>query len=159
MLGAGGRCHRVGSELQRIKRHALYEYQCEAAAPVRGDPEVLGRTRSSVCPKCGGPVVKLHVVAGDSVQGHGWYITDYAQKGQAGHDGEDRGRVEFRRVGVLDATPATSGSSRPTSRHAKKTTRQEGGIGAGRRLSPPQVDDIPCRAETQPDADYARPAS
>jgi predicted nucleic acid-binding Zn ribbon protein len=44
-----------------------------------------------VCPKCGGgPVAKLLSSPAFQFKGSGWYITDYARKGQ-GKDGEAAG--------------------------------------------------------------------
>ena len=53
-------------------------------ASLRGDPEVFRMRRSTVCPKCGGHVVKLLSSPAIQFKGSGWYITDYAQSGQQG---------------------------------------------------------------------------
>ena len=52
--------------------------------PVRGDSEVLRSGRSKSASKCGGRVRKLDIRARVSIQGRGWYITDYAKKDSAG---------------------------------------------------------------------------
>jgi putative FmdB family regulatory protein len=65
----------------------LYEYRCESCSHrfevIRrfSDPPI------AVCPSCGaGPVVKLLSSPAIQFKGSGWYITDYARKGQDGGD-------------------------------------------------------------------------
>ena len=62
----------------------LYEYQCEACGTrfelIRkfSDPPV------ETCPTCGkGPVAKLVSSPAFQFKGSGWYITDYARKGDS----------------------------------------------------------------------------
>ena len=50
---------------------------------LRSDSEVLRSRRSGVHAVREGTGAAADVVAGDSVQGTGWYITDYSQKGKA----------------------------------------------------------------------------
>ena len=65
----------------------LYEYQCEACGTrfevIRkfSDPDARG-----VHAVREGTGAAADVLAGDSVQGTGWYITDYSQKGKAGSE-------------------------------------------------------------------------
>jgi putative FmdB family regulatory protein len=68
----------------------LYEYRCESCGHgfevIRrfSDPPV------AVCPSCGaGPVVKLLSSPAIQFKGSGWYITDYARKGQDGGEKKD----------------------------------------------------------------------
>ena len=65
----------------------LYEYRCDAC---EHQFEVIQRFSDdpiSVCPSCGGgPVAKLLSSPAIQFKGSGWYITDYARKGQSGGD-------------------------------------------------------------------------
>src|SRR5262245_63351504 len=60
----------------------LYEYQCEKCAHRFEVIQKFSDAPIEVCPKCGsGPVVKLLSSPAIQFKGTGWYITDYARKG------------------------------------------------------------------------------
>ena len=58
----------------------LYEYQCEKCAHRFEVIQKFSDAKIEVCPKCGGPVVKLLSSPAIQFKGTGWYITDYAKK-------------------------------------------------------------------------------
>lgn len=61
----------------------LYEYQCDACAHRF---EVIQQYKDApidVCPKCGGTVKKLLSSPAIQFKGSGFYITDYARKGES----------------------------------------------------------------------------
>lgn len=66
----------------------LYEYACDACGThfelIRkfSDPPV------ETCFSCGGPVRKLLSSPAFQFKGTGWYVTDYARKGQPKPEGE-----------------------------------------------------------------------
>jgi putative FmdB family regulatory protein len=72
----------------------LYEYQCDACEnrferihQKFSDPPV------DTCPRCGkGPVRKLISSPAIQFKGSGWYITDYARKGES--SGKSEGKSE-----------------------------------------------------------------
>ena len=62
----------------------LYEYQCDACAHRF---EVIQQYKDApidICPKCGGVVKKLFSSPAIQFKGSGFYITDYARKGNEG---------------------------------------------------------------------------
>src|SRR6187549_3202275 len=59
----------------------LYEYQCEKCAHRFEVIQKFSDAPIAVCPKCGGPVVKLLSSPAIQFKGSGWYITDYARQG------------------------------------------------------------------------------
>ena len=59
----------------------LYEYQCEKCAHRFEVIQKFSDAPIDVCPKCGGPVVKLLSSPAIQFKGAGWYITDYAKQG------------------------------------------------------------------------------
>jgi len=62
---------------------ALYEYQCQAC---KERLEVLQKWSDpplTICPHCGGELKKLPSSPAVQFKGSGWYVTDYAGKGQA----------------------------------------------------------------------------
>jgi putative FmdB family regulatory protein len=63
----------------------LYEYECDANGHRF---EIIQKSFSDPpperCPTCGSPVHKLMSSPAIQFKGTGWYITDYARKGDAG---------------------------------------------------------------------------
>ena len=63
----------------------LYEYQCEKCGHRFEVIQKFSDQPIAVCPSCGqGPVEKLLSSPAIQFKGTGWYITDYARKGQSG---------------------------------------------------------------------------
>ena len=61
----------------------LYEYEC----PKDGTFEQIQKFSDkplTKCPKCGGPVERLLSAPAIQFKGTGWYVTDYAKKGDSG---------------------------------------------------------------------------
>ena len=68
----------------------LYEYQCEACENRFERIQKFSDPPVTVCPKCGkGPVHKLISSPAIQFKGSGWYITDYARKGESTKDTKD----------------------------------------------------------------------
>ena len=89
----------------------LYEYQCEKCAHRFEVIQKFSDAPIDVCPKCGGPVVKLLSSPAIQFKGSGWYITDYAKQGS--RDSKDS----------KDHAPATSSPS--SSSESKSETKTE----------------------------------
>jgi putative FmdB family regulatory protein len=60
----------------------LYEYQCEACSHRFEVIQRFSDPPVETCPVCGGEVGKLLSSPAIQFKGSGWYITDYARKGQ-----------------------------------------------------------------------------
>ena len=61
----------------------LYEYEC----PKDGTFEKIQKFSDpplKVCPTCGSPVERLLSAPAIQFKGTGWYVTDYAKKGDSG---------------------------------------------------------------------------
>jgi putative FmdB family regulatory protein len=66
----------------------LYEYRCDACQHVFEVIQKFSDAPIAVCPVCGhGHVEKLPSSPAIQFKGTGWYITDYARKGQTGQNG------------------------------------------------------------------------
>jgi putative FmdB family regulatory protein len=66
----------------------LYEYRCEGCEHVFEVIQKFSDGPIAVCPSCGqGPVEKMPSSPAIQFKGTGWYITDYARKGQTGQSG------------------------------------------------------------------------
>jgi putative FmdB family regulatory protein len=59
----------------------LYEYQCDACAHRFEVIQQYKDAPIAICPKCGGEVKKLFSSPAIQFKGSGFYITDYARKG------------------------------------------------------------------------------
>ena len=60
----------------------LYEYECDACGQRFEQIQSFSDPPVEKCPTCGGPVRKLMSMPAIQFKGSGWYITDYARKGQ-----------------------------------------------------------------------------
>ncbi len=60
----------------------LYEYQCNVCSHRFELIQKFSDPLASECPACGGPVRKLLSSSAIQFKGSGWYVTDYARKGQ-----------------------------------------------------------------------------
>ena len=60
----------------------LYEYECEACGVRFEQIQKFSDPHVEVCPSCGGVVHKLTSLPSIRFKGSGWYVTDYAGKGQ-----------------------------------------------------------------------------
>jgi putative FmdB family regulatory protein len=93
----------------------LYEYRCEAC---RHQFEIIQKFSDdpiAVCPSCGqGTVVKLLSSPAIQFKGSGWYITDYARKGQSSVSGSTDGGTKS------DAAPTSASESGKTDGAAGK---------------------------------------
>jgi putative FmdB family regulatory protein len=68
----------------------LYEYRCESCGHRFEVIQKFSDALIAVCPKCGaGPVVKLLSSPAIQFKGSGFYITDYARKGEKGEQGKE----------------------------------------------------------------------
>ena len=61
----------------------LYEYQCDNCGHRFEVIQKFSDAPIAVCPKCGGPVQKLFSSPAIQFKGSGFYITDYARKGES----------------------------------------------------------------------------
>ena len=84
----------------------LYEYQC----PTCGNFEVIQKFADaplSSCPTCGRNVSKLPSAPAFHLKGSGWYLTDYARKGNGG--GKSEGTGESKAAGAAESKPSAGG--------------------------------------------------
>jgi putative FmdB family regulatory protein len=82
----------------------LYEYECENEGGKRFEViQKFSDATLTTCPDCGGPVRRLISSPAIQFKGTGWYITDYARKGNNGG------------TPATGAKPAASGSTSESS--------------------------------------------
>jgi putative FmdB family regulatory protein len=66
----------------------LYEYQCQACGRRLERIQKYSDPPLETCPDCGGKLEKLISSPAIQFKGSGWYITDYARKGESSKKGE-----------------------------------------------------------------------
>jgi putative FmdB family regulatory protein len=75
----------------------LYEYECDACGRRFEEIQKFSDPAIKACPTCGGTVQKLPSTPAIQFKGSGWYITDYARKGQTrdnGGSGSDKDKKD-----------------------------------------------------------------
>jgi putative FmdB family regulatory protein len=66
----------------------IYEYQCQKCGTFETTQRITEKPLSK-CPTCKGRIKKLISNTSFQLKGTGWYITDYARKGQDGAKAEN----------------------------------------------------------------------
>jgi putative FmdB family regulatory protein len=101
----------------------LYEYRCEACEHRFEVIQKYSDLPVAMCPSCGGgPVEKLLSSPAIQFKGTGWYITDYARKGQSGPATTSANATKSDGGGEsAAATPATDTSSKSDTKTETKT--------------------------------------
>lgn len=87
----------------------IYEYQCQKCGTFEVTQRITEKPLGK-CPSCKGKVKKLISNTSFQLKGTGWYITDYARKGQNGDSKGD--------------TSAKSTSSDASSKESKKESKK-----------------------------------
>jgi putative FmdB family regulatory protein len=123
----------------------LYEYRCEGCGHIFEVIQKFSDGPIAVCTSCGdGPVEKLPSSPAIQFKGTGWYITDYARKGQPGGSGTTGGNANSgnSESGSGDASAAKSSSN--------------GGAGSTESKSDSRTETKPgSRTESKPDSKTA----
>ncbi len=103
----------------------IYEYQCQKC----GEFEVTQKITEQpldVCPTCGQGVKKLISNSTFKLVGTGWYLTDYARKGQQSSDGEKPGKTETKSDGKANTSSDTKSDTKKETSTEQKPATQKG---------------------------------
>ena len=87
----------------------IYEYSCQKCGVVEVTQRITEKPLAK-CPKCKSKVKKLISNTSFQLKGTGWYVTDYARKGQNGEAKSDNG-----------SKPSSSSSSSSESKNESKS--------------------------------------
>jgi len=71
----------------------LYEYRCTSCGYRFEKIQKVSETPETVCPKCGGELIRPLTAPALQFKGSGWYINDYSSK-SSGSSGSDKGGSE-----------------------------------------------------------------
>lgn len=87
----------------------IYEYQCRRCAERLETMQRLSDPPLTECPKCGGELKKLVSAPAFQFKGSGWYVTDYARKGEGADREAGEGRSGDKRAGDEGAAKPAGG--------------------------------------------------
>ena len=102
----------------------IYEYHCGKC----GDFETMQRMSDkplTKCPTCRGKVTKLISSTTFHLKGSGWYITDYARKGESG-GGKAEKKSDDKKSESTSAARDTASSSETSATPAKSEKSEKG---------------------------------
>ena len=106
----------------------MYEYECRGCGYRFEQIRKFSDPPIEVCPQCGErKVEKLLSSPAIQFKGSGWYITDYARKGQAGADGGEKSKTDDNSPKTDDkaAKPATESKTSSSETPAPSTTAKD----------------------------------
>lgn len=95
----------------------IYEYQCQKCGTFEATQRITEKSLTK-CPTCKGKVKRLISNTSFQLKGTGWYVTDYARKGQNGESKDKSGE-----------------SSKPSSESKSESKKNEGTSSGGEKSS------------------------
>lgn len=120
----------------------LYEYQCETCQHRLEVLQGISEPRLAVCPECGGELKKQFSAPSFQFKGSGWYVTDYARKGNgdkadkadkaekaekaAGKESGGESGSSPKKGDAKSGDSSTAGKSTPKSAAAKAASSADG---------------------------------
>ena len=103
----------------------IYEYQCNKCGLIEVTQRITEKALTK-CPTCRSKVKRLISNTSFQLKGTGWYITDYARKGQTnGESKSDNGSKTSSSESKSDSSSKSSSSSESKS-ESKKTESKKG---------------------------------
>jgi len=116
----------------------LYEYECETCGHRFEKIQKFSDPPVDTCPKCGGRVQKLMSSPAIQFKGSGWYITDYARKGESSKD--------------KDSSSSKDSGDKSSSADKSDKTEKADKKDTGASASKPSADTAPAAKESTPAA-------
>jgi len=96
----------------------IYEYQCQKCGTFEITQRITEKALGK-CPTCKGKVKKLISNTSFQLKGTGWYITDYARKGQ---NGDSKGEKTSKSSSSDSSTKETKSESKKSDSASSSTT-------------------------------------
>jgi putative FmdB family regulatory protein len=104
----------------------IYEYQCQKCGTFEITQRITEKPLNK-CPTCKGRVKKLISNTSFQLKGTGWYVTDYARKGQGDSKGEN---------GAKSSAESKTSSESKTTSESKKDSKSESSSRSSEKSSP-----------------------
>jgi putative FmdB family regulatory protein len=108
----------------------LYEYECDACHHRFEVIQKFSDPLVEKCPECGATVHKLMSSPAIQFKGSGWYITDYARKGQNADSGSERKKSAESNAGADKSSKSDAGSASDKSSPASSNSSSSGSASA-----------------------------
>jgi putative FmdB family regulatory protein len=108
----------------------IYEYQCQKCGTFEATQRITDKALSK-CPTCKAKIKKLISNTSFQLKGTGWYVTDYARKGQNGEaksgNGEKPSEAKSESKSESNKSESSSSSDGKTSSSASSSTSTKQG--------------------------------
>ena len=104
----------------------IYEYRCTKCGHRFEAIQKFSDPRSSKCEKCTGKAERLISSPAIQFKGSGWYITDYARKGQS----DSKGSSESSSSEKTSESSSSEGASEKSGSKKKKKDKEKAGSSA-----------------------------
>lgn len=103
----------------------IYEYQCQKCGTFETTQKITDKPLGK-CPTCKGKVKKLISNTSFQLKGTGWYITDYARKGQNGESKSGNGsQSSSESKGESKTESSSSGKEKSSLEPKSESTKSE----------------------------------
>ena len=101
----------------------IYEYQCQKCGTFETTQKITDKPLAK-CPTCKGKVKKLISNTSFQLKGTGWYITDYARKGQNGESKSGNGSQSSSESKGESKTDSSSSGKEKSSSESKSDSKK-----------------------------------
>src|SRR6185503_1222446 len=101
----------------------IYEYQCQKCGTFETTQKITDKPLAK-CPTCKGKVKKLISNTSFQLKGTGWYITDYARKGQNGGSKSGNGSQSSSESKGESKTESSSSGKEKSSSESKSESKK-----------------------------------
>jgi putative FmdB family regulatory protein len=103
----------------------IYEYQCQKCGTFETTQKITDKALAK-CPTCKGKVKKLISNTSFQLKGTGWYVTDYARKGQNGESKSGNGsQSSSESKGESKTESSSSGKEKSASESKSESKKSE----------------------------------
>jgi putative FmdB family regulatory protein len=101
----------------------IYEYQCQKCGTFETTQKITDKALAK-CPTCKGKVKKLISNTSFQLKGTGWYVTDYARKGQNGESKSGNGSQSSSESKGEPKTESSSSGKEKSSSESKSESKK-----------------------------------
>jgi putative FmdB family regulatory protein len=89
----------------------VYEYECQKCKQVTEAMQKFSDSPLTECPHCDGRLRKMISRSAFHLKGSGWYVTDYARKGDSAPTGKQEKPAETSAKSTGKSTDSTAGAT------------------------------------------------
>ncbi len=93
----------------------VYEYECQKCSKVTEAMQKFSDSPLTECPHCAGELRKMISQSSFHLKGSGWYVTDYARKGDSAPAGKKDNPAETSNKSSEKSGDATASTPAPSS--------------------------------------------